>query len=88
MAPISLLSWPYSRQLRRRLQPPFALNSRGIGGSRLTLGPRPRQADRVGALGQVLRRLGEGGQGRSKGGSKDGSEGGSDSGSGSEDRGQ
>ena len=88
MALISLLIWPHSCQPHRHLRPPLALNSKGIGGSRLTLSPRPRQADRVGALGQVLRRLGEGGQGRSEGGSKSGSKGGSkgESEGGSKDR--
>ena len=61
MALISLLIWPYGRQPRRRLQPPLALNGGGVGGSRLALGPGPGQADGVGALGQVPRRLGEGG---------------------------
>ena len=61
MALISLLIWLYGRQPRRCLQPLLALNGGGVKGSRLALNPGPGQADGVGVLGQVLRRLGEGG---------------------------
>jgi len=53
MAPVSPLIWPYSRQPRRRLRPPFALGGGGVCGSCLAAGGlSPRQADGVGALGK------------------------------------
>ena len=53
MAPVSPLIWPYSRQPRRRLRPPFALGSGGVRGSRLAAGGLSlRQADGVSVLGE------------------------------------